>query len=115
MNMQLLMVVPEFLWKHTVRLVKRYVSLCLLRGFNIGSLYSTLDVVLCLTGIVLGGMHWAQDLATGLAASSCTVMPAGLPQLVGIQFLMAFLHYDVSNVPNPKLTLTADISVLPHS
>ena len=40
----------------------------------------------------------------GQPASSGTVMVAALPVIIGIQFLIAFLHYDVSNVPREALS-----------
>jgi Na+/melibiose symporter-like transporter len=45
-----------------------------------------------------------QSAATGEPASSGTVMVAALPVIIGIQFLIAFLHYDVSNVPREALS-----------
>ena len=44
---------------------------------------------------------------------SGTVMLAALPVLIGIQSLIAFLHYDVSNVPTEPLSLSLDHSALP--
>jgi len=103
-NLKISKVLPEFLRKHATRLVKRYAYLYLLRDFNIGSLYSILGAVLCLAGIVFGGVHWLNSMFTGQAASSGTVMFAALPLIIGIQFLIAFLHYDVSNVPREALS-----------
>jgi len=37
-------------------------------------------------------------------ASSGTVMLAALPLIIGIQFLIAFLHHDVDNVPREPLS-----------
>ena len=79
-------------------------DLYLLRDFNIGSLYSILGALLCLVGVIFGGIHWVQSAATGHPASSGTVMFAALPLIIGIQFLIAFLHYDVSNVPREALS-----------
>ena len=103
-NLKVSKVLPEFLRKHASRLVKRYVYLYLLRDFNIGSLYSILGALLCLVGLIFGGLHWVQSAATGAPASSGTVMVAALPVIIGIQFLIAFLHYDVSNVPREALS-----------
>ena len=103
-NLKVSKVLPEFLRKHASRLVKRYVYLYLLRDFNIGSLYSILGALLCLAGLIFGGLHWVQSAATGAPASSGTVMVAALPVIIGIQFLIAFLHYDVSNVPREALS-----------
>lgn len=103
-NLKVSKILPEFLGKHISRLIKRYVYLYLLRDFNIGSLYSVLGALLCLIGITFGGFHWLHGMATGLPASSGTVMFAALPLIIGIQFLIAFLHYDVSNVPREALS-----------
>ena len=103
-NLKVSKVLPEFLRKHVGRLVKRYAYLYLLRDFNIGSLYSILGALLCLVGVIFGGIHWVQSAATGHPASSGTVMFAALPLIIGIQFLIAFLHYDVSNVPREALS-----------
>lgn len=103
-NLKVSKVLPEFLRKHAVRLVRRYAYLYLLRDFNIGSLYSLLGAALCLTGALFGSAHWLHSVTTGQPASSGTVMIAALPLIIGIQFLIAFLHYDVSNVPHKALS-----------
>ena len=97
-------VLPEFLRKHTSRFFKRYVYQYLVRDFSIGSLYSVLGVLLCLRALLFGGAHWALSIASGQPASSGTVMVAALPLIIGIQFLIAFLHHDVSTVPRDALT-----------
>ena len=103
-NLKVSKVLPEFLRKHASRVAKRYFYLYLLRDFNIGSLYSILGILLCLAGMLFGGIHWLQSSASGQPASSGTVMFAALPLIIGIQFLIAFLHYDVSNVPREALS-----------
>lgn len=103
-NLKISKILPEFLSKHVSRLFKRYAYLYLLRDFNIGSLYSILGVLLCLCGFIFGGIHWIQGTITGHTASSGTVMFAALPMIIGIQFLIAFLHYDVSSVPRAPLS-----------
>ena len=97
-------VLPEFMLKHINRFFKRYVYLYLLRDFHIGSLYSLLGMALCLVGLVFGGWQWLRSLSTGLPATSGTVMLAGLPLIIGIQFLIAFLHHDVERVPTEPLS-----------
>jgi glycosyltransferase involved in cell wall biosynthesis len=98
-------VLPEFLLKHINRFFKRYVYLYLLRDFNLGSLYSLLGLLLCAVGVLFGGWQWWRSSMTGLPASSGTVMVAALPLIIGIQFLIAFLHHDVERVPTEPLSL----------
>jgi glycosyltransferase involved in cell wall biosynthesis len=107
-NLKVFKVLPEFLCKHIARVFKRYIYLYLLRDFNIGSVYSIFGVLLCMVGSIFGGSHWWQSAVTGQTASSGTVMLAALPLIIGIQFLIAFLHYDVSNVP--RMALSPDIA-----
>lgn len=98
-------VLPEFMVKHVSRFFRRYVYLYLLRDFNLGSLYSILGVLLCLLGAVFGLIRWVMSDATGQPATSGTVMLAALPLIIGIQFLIAFLHHDVERVPTEPLSV----------
>ena len=100
-------VLPEFLWKHCNRFARRYVYGYLLRDFNIGSLYSLVGVLLLLAGGLFGLGQWVHSNLSGQPATSGTVMLAALPVIVGIQFIIAFLHYDVSNVPTEPLLADA--------
>ena len=98
-NLKIYKVLPEFLHKHWSRFWRRYVYNYLVRDFNIGTLYSLSGTILLLIGSLFGLSRWAASTASGHPATSGTVMLAALPILVGIQCLIAFLHYDVSNVP----------------
>ena len=102
-SLQVSKVLPEFLWKHINRFARRYVYGYLLRDFNIGSLYSLMGVLLLLGGGLFGLGQWVHSNVSGQPATSGTVMLAALPIIVGIQFIIAFLHYDVSNVPTEPL------------
>lgn len=98
-NLRVSKVLPEFALKHTKRFAKRYIYQYLLRDLNIGSIYSVFGLLLVLAGGLFGSVQWVRSLATGQEASSGTVMVAALPIIIGIQFLIAFLHHDVSRVP----------------
>jgi glycosyltransferase involved in cell wall biosynthesis len=102
-NLKVTRVLPEFLFKHARRFCKRYVYTYLLRDFNLGSLYSLCGSLLCLVGLVFGLSRWARSVTTDQSATSGTVMLAALPTLIGVQLLIAFLHYDVSHVPTEPL------------
>ena len=103
-NLKVGKVLPEFLRKHLSRLCRRYFYSYLLRDFNVGSLYSISGVLLVIGGTAFGIAHWLDSTLTHNPATSGTVMLAALPVLIGIQFLIAFLHYDVSNVPTEPLS-----------
>lgn len=103
-NLRVGRVLPEFLRKHLSRLWRRYVYCYWLRDFNTGTLYSIAGAALLLFGLVFGAWHWLESVRLGHASTSGTVMLAALPILVGVQFLIAFLHQDVSNVPTEPLS-----------
>ncbi|OJU92700.1 MAG: glycosyl transferase family 2 [Burkholderiales bacterium 66-5] len=107
-NLKVSKVLPEFLLKHLQRFGKRYVYLYLVRDFNLGSLYSLMGVLLTVLGLAFGIAEWVHSVVTGRVASSGTVMLAALPLLIGVQFLIAFLHQDVSNVPTTPLLSDLD-------
>jgi dolichol-phosphate mannosyltransferase len=97
-------VLPEFARKHLSRLVRRYAYSYLIRDVNPGTLYSLSSVVLLFGGLVFGAAHWIEGAMHGQPATSGTVMLAALPILVGIQCLIAFLHYDISSTPQEPLS-----------
>ncbi|RLJ37142.1 glycosyltransferase family 2 protein [Acidovorax sp. 106] len=103
-NLKIGKVLPEFLRKHASRLWRRYVYNYLVRDFNVGTLYSLFGSLLVVVGSAFGAMHWLDSARSNHPATSGTVMLAALPILVGIQFLIAFLHYDVSNLPVEPLS-----------
>ncbi|MBK6614570.1 glycosyltransferase family 2 protein [Ottowia sp.] len=99
-------VLPEFLRKNCSRLWRRYVYNYLVRDFNVGSLYSLCGALLVFMGTLFGAWQWIVSSSTSHPATSGTVMLAALPILIGIQCLIAFLHYDVSNIPTEPLSLS---------
>jgi len=98
-HLKIARVAPEFLRKHATRLLRRYCYNYLLRDFNVGTLYSLSGMLLLLCGGAFGIWRWLHSASTHTVASSGTVMFAALPVIIGIQCLIAFLHYDVGNAP----------------
>lgn len=99
-------VLPEFLRKHASRLWRRYVYSYLVRDFNVGTLYSIFGTLLVLSGTAFGAWKWMASASINQPATSGTVMLAALPIFIGIQCLIAFMHYDVSNLPTEPLSLS---------
>ncbi len=54
-------------------------------------------------GVWVGVTRWLEGSVRGVTASAGTVMLAALPVLIGIQLLLAFLSYDMANVPREVL------------
>ncbi|BDE69575.1 hypothetical protein HQS1_06990 [Delftia lacustris] len=105
-NLNIRKILPEFSKKHLIRLGKRYFYKYLLRDFNLGSLYSIFGLILFLFGVFFGMTQWISSSMQHKVASSGTVMLAALPTLVGIQFIIAFLQYDISSTPKEPLSTT---------
>lgn len=94
-----------------------------LRGFSSASLSLATGMVFCLFGLIFGMTAWAESSATGIPATTGTVMLSAVPLLVGFQLLLSFLQYDVAMTPDtpihanlaPLRMLQSDLSDPPSS
>jgi glycosyltransferase involved in cell wall biosynthesis len=96
-------VVGEFAWKHFANTAKRIFYGYYLRNFNIASIEIALGVPMIAFGTWIGATRWLDGSLRNTPATSGTVMLAALPVLVGIQLVLAFLSYDLQNVPRDVL------------
>jgi glycosyltransferase involved in cell wall biosynthesis len=88
-----------FAWSHLRNTAKRLFYNYFLRDFSVASLELLLGPLLLGFGLYVGVTHWVEGMYTGVLASSGTVMLAALPILTGTQLVLAFLGYDVRNIP----------------
>ncbi|HEY0661758.1 MAG TPA: glycosyltransferase family 2 protein [Lysobacter sp.] len=93
----------EFAFKHLRNFGKRIAYNYFLRDLSIASLELVAAIALLGFGFAYGGWNWIQSFLSGVPASTGTVMISVLSTLVGIQFLLAFLGYDIANVPRRPL------------
>ena len=112
-NLRIGKVLPEFLRKQISRGVRRYLYNYWVRDFNMGTVYSVLGAGLLLWGLGFGTYKWIVSATHNAVASSGTVMFAALPIILGIQFLIAFLHIDIDSVPREALSHTLDDDATP--
>ena len=96
-------VIGEFARKHLVNTVKRILYNYYLRNFNIASIEIALGLVFVFAGTWFGATRWAAGSQVGVPSTSGTVMLAALPVIVGVQFVLAFLNYDLQNIPKHVL------------
>lgn len=96
-------VVGEFAWKHFANTAKRIFYSYYLRNFNIASIEIALGLPMIAFGTWIGVTRWFDGYLRNTPATSGTVMLAALPVLVGIQLVLAFLSYDLQNVPRDVL------------
>lgn len=98
-NLKISQVVGEFLFKHARNFVKRIFYDYYLRDLSLASIELPLGIFLLFLGLIFGGYNWIQSAQTGVVTSAGTVMLSAMPMLMGLQFILAFLGYDISNIP----------------
>ena len=96
-------VIGEFAWKHLRNTVKRILYCYYLRSFNIASIEIVAGLAFLIFGTWFGLSQWVEGSRAGIPATSGTVMVAALPLIVGVQLVLAFLGYDLQNVPRDAL------------
>jgi hypothetical protein len=87
--------IPEFALKHLDRFVRRLGYTYFLRDFSIATLELVTGVALFLFGVCFGTFHWIKNARAGVMTPTGTVMLAVLPVILGVQFVLQFLSYDV--------------------
>lgn len=98
-------VMLEFLAKHAQNFFKRVFYSYFLRDMTVASLLLITGTALFGFGSAFGLHHWLSGISTGIPTPTGTIMLAALPTIVGIQMLLAFLSFDVANVPQRALHL----------
>ena len=91
--------IPRFAAAHSRNFVKRIFYNYFLRDFSVASIELVLGFALVAFGISWGLSHWGFD----APATAGTVMVSALPLLVGVQFLISFLNYDILSTPRLAL------------
>ena len=93
----------QFPWKLFVNYHKRLFYNYYLRDISAASIELPLGVVLWWFGFFYGMNAFLDSSSSGVSASTGTVMISVLPLILGFQLLLAFLSYDVENIPTkPK-------------
>jgi len=89
----------EFGFKHGRNFGKRILYNYFLRDLSVASLELVVGLALALFAVAFGGFHWAQGLASGAPTPVGTIMVATVAAISGLQFLLAFVAYDIASVP----------------
>lgn len=98
-NLKVSTVLFEFALKHARNFCKRIAYRYYLRDLSIASLELLASIVLLVSGVSYGGWHWWQASLSGESAPVGTVVLPALAIISGVQFLLAFLGFDIANVP----------------
>lgn len=103
-NLKISAVAGEFFCKHLRNFGKRIVYNYYLRDMSLASIELPLGLLLLLFGLVFGGVQWLASINSGIPATTGTVMLSVLPILMGLQFVLAFLAYDIAAKPRRVLS-----------
>ena len=94
---------PVFVVKHTANFVKRIFYSYFLRSFSVASIQWVFGPVLLMFGTWFGIHQWIGASSAGAAATAGTVMLAALPIIIGLQFVLAAIDFDVRSVPTVSI------------
>jgi glycosyltransferase involved in cell wall biosynthesis len=98
-NLKISKIVGEFFFKHIRNFLKRIFYNYYLRDMSLASLELPIGVLMLVLGATFGMIHWVSSLQSGIPTTAGTVMLSALPVIIGTQFILAFIGYDISSVP----------------
>ncbi|UNK41906.1 glycosyltransferase [Luteimonas sp. S4-F44] len=102
-NLKISNIVGEFAFKHARNLFKRIGYSYFLRDLPVASIELLAAIVLLSFGVVFGSYHWLQSGAAGVATPVGTIMLSIVAITTGLQFMLAFVGYDIGNTPRTPL------------
>lgn len=105
----------EFSLSHARNSLKRVIYRYFLRDFSVASLELMFGLAMLLFGATFGALNWAASAQAGVPTPTGTIVLSAVALLSGLQFLLAFVSYDVSSVPrtpiHPRLPSVEDSSL----
>jgi dolichol-phosphate mannosyltransferase len=105
-NLRISKIFGEFILKHLRNFFRRIFYNYYLRDMSLASLELIMGMVLITWGAIYGAYHWISSMQVGIQTPAGTVMLSALPIIVGIQFLLAFIGYDISFKPRRPFHLS---------
>lgn len=102
-NLRIFKILPEFVSRHCANFLKRVIYSYLLRDMSLASFELVAGFALTLFGLFYGSYHWWISIYTGELATTGTVMLAAIAVILGIQFLLSFIGFDIASVPKSPL------------
>ena len=98
-NLKVANIAGEFLVKHARNFTKRIFYNYYLRDMSLASIELPVGLLMLMVGAAFGLMHWMDSMQSGIQTSAGTVMLSALPVILGMQFVLAFIGYDIASVP----------------
>lgn len=109
-NLRIPKIAGDFLFKHARNFLKRIFYNFFLRDLSVASFELIAGCGLITSGAIYGGYNWIKSAQTAQETAAGTVMLAALPLIIGLQFLLGFLSYDISSVPRRPIHATKRIT-----
>ena len=101
-NLRLFSSVLEFSIRHFKNYLKRITYGYYLREFTLASIELPLGSILCIFGFALGLTSWIHSTNQDIPTQPGTLILTAMSFLSGLQLLLGFFAYDISNTPrNP--------------
>ena len=98
-NLKISKIIGEFAAKHVRNFWKRVFYNYYLRDMALASIELPLGLAMLAWGVGYGLVHWSSSAHAGVATPAGTVMLAALPIILGVQFILAFIGFDIASVP----------------
>jgi glycosyltransferase involved in cell wall biosynthesis len=98
-NLKIRRVLFEFPVKHFRNLIKRIFYSYYLKQFNLASIELPLGIGFAIAGLVRGSTALSLSNQTGQPTPAGTVVLTAILLLAGLQFILAFLNFDMTNEP----------------
>lgn len=102
-NLSVVRVLFTFPFKYFSRLVKRIMYNYFIRDFNVGTLELIIGVLFTTAGGFFGIYHWTKSVTYGVPATAGTVIISALLIILGFQSFLAYIHFDLINIPRKVL------------
>ncbi len=102
-SMRPLNMIAPFTYGHARNLLRRITYQYFVRGFSLASIQLLLGMPMLLFGVIFGVITWDQSITTGITATAGTVMLSALPIILGVEFLLSWLNFDVHSEPSDAL------------
>ncbi|MBB5192472.1 glycosyltransferase involved in cell wall biosynthesis [Silvimonas terrae] len=99
-NLKITHVFKTFLASNIRNTFKRIFYNYYLRDMSVASIELPAGLTMIAFGLCYGGYHWIQSIHLDMPAASGVVMLPALSIILGVQFVLAFLAYDIRSIPH---------------
>lgn len=102
-NLKIKNIIFEFTGKHFRNGLKRIFYNYFLHNISVASIELPIGLFMISFGAIYGGLNWINSVQSGIPTLPGTVMLAAINLMIGIQLILAFLAYDIAQVPKYPL------------